>query len=331
MKGVLDMAITQPTPISDEAAIIALIREETEAFHALDLDRWMACWIDSERAQEVMVDDDMGLVTNRGRDLIRESNKRAMSEGLNCDAVAFTQENHQVSISGDMAWVVYDGSTTDSRGTRHETFETRILERDADGWKIAYLGFIHRHPNVRDGNRIAVDAEGRVIWASEAALARLKCHPGLTVSAGRLRARRPGWDSALQDAFHRAARLHGFFHQMDYMQETGRAFRCPVVLGEDDDGGIVTCTVTVRDGATYVDIADDQNISGRIGVASTIFGLSPAQIDLATQIAEGHPLTRAADHLGISPNTARTHLSRIYDKTGVNSQPALVRLLLSVG
>ena len=33
----------------------------------------------------------------------------------------------------------------------------------------------------------------------------------------------------------------------------------------------------------------------------------------------------------ISTNTARTHLSRIYDKTCVNSQPALVRLLLSVG
>jgi DNA-binding CsgD family transcriptional regulator len=30
----------------------------------------------------------------------------------------------------------------------------------------------------------------------------------------------------------------------------------------------------------------------------------------------------------IKPSTARTHLERIFDKTGVRSQPALVRLLL---
>jgi DNA-binding CsgD family transcriptional regulator len=87
----------------------------------------------------------------------------------------------------------------------------------------------------------------------------------------------------------------------------------------------------VRDGATYVDIADEQRVTERIDVAATIFGLSPAQTELAAQIASGLALTQAADHLGISPNTARTHLTRIYEKTGVNSQPALVRLLLSVG
>jgi DNA-binding CsgD family transcriptional regulator len=34
--------------------------------------------------------------------------------------------------------------------------------------------------------------------------------------------------------------------------------------------------------------------------------------------------------LGITANTARTHLDRIFDKTGVRTQPALVRALLSV-
>jgi DNA-binding CsgD family transcriptional regulator/ketosteroid isomerase-like protein len=331
MKGGTPMAVTQPTPISEEAAIIALIREETEAFHAMDIDRWMACWIDSERARDVMIDDEMGLVTNCGSETIRSVMDATMKEGLACDAASFTQENHQVSIDRDMAWVVYDGTTTNSRGEVHETFETRVLERIGGEWKIAYSSFVHCRANKRDGNRIAVDADGRVIWASDVALARLRTHPGLTVSAGRLRARRPGWDSSLQDALRRAAKLHGFFHQMDYMRETGRAFRCPVVLGENDEGGIVTCTVTVRDGATYVDIADEQRVTERIDVAATIFGLSPAQTELAAQIASGLALTQAADHLGISPNTARTHLTRIYEKTGVNSQPALVRLLLSVG
>jgi DNA-binding CsgD family transcriptional regulator len=62
-----------------------------------------------------------------------------------------------------------------------------------------------------------------------------------------------------------------------------------------------------------------------------IFGLSPGQMALAARIASGESLTDAAKTQQISINTARTHLKRIYDKTGVNSQTALVRLLLSVG
>ena len=33
--------------------------------------------------------------------------------------------------------------------------------------------------------------------------------------------------------------------------------------------------------------------------------------------------------MGITSNTARTHLQRIFDKTGVHNQSALVRVLLS--
>ena len=62
-----------------------------------------------------------------------------------------------------------------------------------------------------------------------------------------------------------------------------------------------------------------------------IFDLSEAQSRLAGQILDGRSLPEAAAELGISVNTARTHLQRIYAKAGVNSQPALVRVLLSVG
>jgi DNA-binding CsgD family transcriptional regulator len=44
---------------------------------------------------------------------------------------------------------------------------------------------------------------------------------------------------------------------------------------------------------------------------------------------QGEALVRAADRLGISHNTARTHLQRIYRKTGTSHQGELIRLLLS--
>ena len=151
------------------------------------------------------------------------------------------------------------------------------------------------------------------------------------MSQDRLRARRPAWDSALQDAIARAATLHNYFDQFSYIHDTGDAFRCPVVLGEDDEGGIITCVVTVSDGLTYVDIGAEEQLARRLVAAAAIFGLSDTQIQVAHEIANGHSLPRVAEHLGISANTVRTHLSRIFEKTSVNAQPALVRLLLSVG
>ena len=233
-------------------------------------------------------------------------------------------------ITGDIAWVVFDG-VSEMRAGQHETFETRILEKSDLGWRIVYSSFIHkRSPVARDQN-VAVDADGRIVWISDEMRARLRTHPGLIISGGKLRARRPEWGPGLQDAFRRAAELHGFFEHFGHIYRHGDPFRCPVVLGEDDEGGIVTCVVDVRDGLTYVDIGAEEGLDRRLAMAAAIFGLSPAQTDIAREIVAGHSMTAAAGHLGITPATARTHLARIFEKTGVNSQAALVRILLSVG
>ena len=63
--------------------------------------------------------------------------------------------------------------------------------------------------------------------------------------------------------------------------------------------------------------------------AREVYGLSPAQVRLARLIVDGQDLAAAADLLGVSVNTLRTQLQRIFDKTGVRSQAALVRALLS--
>jgi DNA-binding CsgD family transcriptional regulator len=62
-----------------------------------------------------------------------------------------------------------------------------------------------------------------------------------------------------------------------------------------------------------------------------VFGLSPAQKQVAIYVAQGLPLNDISDRMKITANTARTHLNRIFEKTGVHNQPALVRVLLSAG
>ncbi len=61
------------------------------------------------------------------------------------------------------------------------------------------------------------------------------------------------------------------------------------------------------------------------------FGLTPAEAAFAVEIAKGDGKRAAAARRGISYSTARTHLSHIFDKTGVNRQGELVRLIVGNG
>lgn len=325
------MSLAPLQSASDEAEIQAVIRAETDAFLSRDLDAWAACWLHSEITTDVMASSEIGVIAIRGWKAVHAHMKDVMERNLGCNKTWFTQDILQMTIEGDIAWLLFEGRSELPQSGIHETFETRILHRTGDGRRIAYSSFVHKRPPAASTTRVGVDIEGQILWIADETRARLKEHPGLIISGGKLRTRKPAWNRALQDAFKRASKVSGFFEQFGFITNNGRSFRCPVVLGEDDDGGIVTCAVEVLDGLTYVDIGSQRELDERLIAAAAIFGLSPAQTDIAREIVAGHSMTAAASHLGITPATARTHLSRIYDKTGVNAQPALVRILLSVG
>ena len=59
-----------------------------------------------------------------------------------------------------------------------------------------------------------------------------------------------------------------------------------------------------------------------------LYGLTPAESKLASLLAEGLSLEAAGQALGIRHNTARTHLARVFDKTGTSRQAELVARIL---
>ena len=58
-----------------------------------------------------------------------------------------------------------------------------------------------------------------------------------------------------------------------------------------------------------------------------VFGLTSAEARVAVALVDRGDLPAAAGKLGIALNTARIHLGRIYEKTGVNRQIALANLV----
>jgi len=56
------------------------------------------------------------------------------------------------------------------------------------------------------------------------------------------------------------------------------------------------------------------------------YGLTPAETDLLGRLVGGDDITAAGEALGIAKTTAKTHLARLFAKTGTNRQSVLVAL-----
>lgn len=323
--------MTKHDTIIDETAIKAVIARETDTFVAHDVEGWAACWVQDARTREVCVSSTLGTQVIEGWEALSTYMAAVFESGAVCQIVDFQRENWNITLSGNIAHVVFDGRSTHTDGRHETTFETRVLERSDGAWRILYSSFVLRGHQRMDDTLLAVDADGKILSAPEDAVAAMRQHAGLQISHGKLRAAKPAWDKVLQQALKCAAEQHGYFQHYRYETQHGRQFRLPVVLGETDEGGVSVCVLFVRDGMTFVEVRNDKDIEVRLNVARAIYGLSDGQMALAVRIVSGDSLMAAARALGISINTARTHLSRIYGKTAINSQTALVRTLLSVG
>ena len=145
---------------------------------------------------------------------------------------------------------------------------------------------------------------------------------GIAVWAGHLRATSRPADQRLQAGIRWA-------HHLDDGVEARRG-TIPIVLDGGSGEPANVCWIIADSGQIHVSINDARLAEERLETAAVVYGLSPGQIRTAQQIVAGHNLRDAAEKLGVSLATTRTQLERIFDKTGVRSQPALVRALLSV-
>lgn len=75
-------------------------------------------------------------------------------------------------------------------------------------------------------------------------------------------------------------------------------------------------------------VEPDRHAAPATPVLQELFGLTAAEAGFAVEIGRGDGIEAAAGRLSISGNTARTHLARIFEKTGTSRQAELVRLLV---
>lgn len=172
---------------------------------------------------------------------------------------------------------------------------------------------------------LLLDADGRVLFANPAAYALFRSGRGMTLSNGRLTATRAedaqALDTALAGCVLWPPRNPGIV--IVGREPSLRLRFTPVRREMPLLGPGLPAALVLEDAAR-----------GAIGIADQLrltYGLTRAEALLAIEIAKGDGKRAAADRRGIAFSTARTHLSHIFEKTGVNRQAELVRLVLGFG
>ena len=146
-------------------------------------------------------------------------------------------------------------------------------------------------------------------------------HRALTIVGGRLRGRTRPDTELLRNALELASGEDGIY---DYYGTR------PLLFTHTEDGDFSICWLANYDAMLVILFDDEQLVERTLDKSREVFGLTEGQVTVARQIARGRDLAQVAAALGVRTTTVRTHVRRMFDKLGVNSQTALIRALLSV-
>jgi DNA-binding CsgD family transcriptional regulator len=91
-------------------------------------------------------------------------------------------------------------------------------------------------------------------------------------------------------------------------------------------GDLRTRLVPQATAAVFITRAEDKPVADLQAVADS-FSLTPAEARVLEHLAGGATIAEVAQDLAISLNTAKTHLARIFSKTGAARQADLIALV----
>jgi DNA-binding CsgD family transcriptional regulator len=178
---------------------------------------------------------------------------------------------------------------------------------------------------------IMVTESARVLFMNRTARSMVSRRDGLQVDATGLRALR------LRDTATLRAYIAGAAERTARRGTlSGGVFRLPRPLGRAALEIVVSpvstehtwCSGEQAVAAVY--ITDPGQIPQRLeATMSRMYGLTQAEAKVAALIARGLSGRQAADKLEVSYNTLKTHLKRVFVKTGTNNQGALIRLIVA--
>jgi DNA-binding CsgD family transcriptional regulator/PAS domain-containing protein len=178
---------------------------------------------------------------------------------------------------------------------------------------------------------VIVDARGKVLAANRAADTILKAADGLKSQAGRLACDRPEDSSALATAICAVAEpsRHGKPAPVDLSIPRKAAHRPLTAHVVPIPTNSVWKGFAPPFGVAAVFVIDPLVRCANADSLAEAYDLTAAECRVLREVVQGSGLVDTARTLRVAVSTARTHLQHIFEKTNVNSQAELVRLVMN--
>lgn len=178
---------------------------------------------------------------------------------------------------------------------------------------------------------VLTGASGAILHANEAAQQMLSVEGPIRSRNGLLQAQNPAVALALQEAIASAARADASLGSRGIGlpisapgQPPAVAYVLPLTEG--------TARAAFRPACAAVFVSTTTSASPLPeAVLTTLFDLTPAEARVLLRIGSGLSAPSSAVALGIGENTLKTHLNRIFAKTGTRRQADLVKLISDMG
>jgi DNA-binding CsgD family transcriptional regulator len=170
--------------------------------------------------------------------------------------------------------------------------------------------------------------EGSVVYLNRAAESAVRQEDGLLVQRGTLRAHHHGSCSALESAIREICEPSVSMKYPKPVLVQRKSPRRPYqILLAPLRGCFAQFKGMLAPAVVALIIDPEEQRATAPGLLEVLYGLTKKEAIVAAKLAEGKPIERLAEELGMRYETARTHLRRIFDKTGTTRQAALVTLL----
>lgn len=176
---------------------------------------------------------------------------------------------------------------------------------------------------------IVLDGEGRVLKSNALAKTLLVRADGLLEQHDGLGASSAKATLELRRAIRSVGLSHGEVPPIALWLPRSVGKPLPIIVATAPVRGFLGAdTVGIAKVVVFV-TAPESPLDPAPGVLLQLFGLTPAEARVAECIVGGQTIDETAATCGVTRGTVRTHLKRVFEKTEVSSQSALVRLVLN--
>jgi DNA-binding CsgD family transcriptional regulator/PAS domain-containing protein len=174
---------------------------------------------------------------------------------------------------------------------------------------------------------VLVDEDLGVVHANRAAAAMLAAGEPIRSVQGRLSVGGGLPEDSLRSAVRLAAENEALLGQRGIGIPAQSKGDAPAVLHVLPlQRGEIRSGLVQRAVAAVFVVSADRGANTPVDAISMLYDLTPTEGQIFASLSKGQSLAKTADALGIAKSTARTHLLRVFDKTGCKRQAELVVL-----